>query len=209
MRISPATAILCFVGMGVVCLGAIQSAAAPPQAARTDLNAALSELQRVASATSADIANLRIDKWGASWKVWKGRAGQKKEDMEHIAASLQKNLSSAIPGLIKDVQAAHGSLSSTFKLYHDVDVVHEYLGRLAEAAEVNGKKEEYQPLSDDVAALEGLRGKLSSYIEQAAAALESSGKLPVMSSAATSTPGQLPKKIVVDDPASKKTKKKP
>jgi hypothetical protein len=186
-----------------------QAAEALPQTSRTDLSAALSELQRVSSATNADIANLRIDKWGAGWKVWKGRGGQKKEDMEHIAASLQKNLDNAIPGLIHDVQTARGSVSATFKLYHDVDVVFEYLGRLAEAAEMNGRKEEYQPLSDDVAAFEGVRAKLSSYIEQAAASLESTGKVPVMSSPAAHTPGQLPKKIVVDAPAAKKTKKKP
>ncbi|MBZ5521356.1 MAG: hypothetical protein LAP21_03765 [Acidobacteriia bacterium] len=207
MRISTAAAAVCFVCLGLFTMQA--AAAAPPQAARTDLNTTLTELQRVASATNADIANLRIDKWGAGWKVWKGRGGQKKEDMEHVAATLQKNLTNAIPSLIHDVQAAHGSLSSTFKLYHDLDVVFEYVSRLAEAAEVNGKKEEYQPLSDDVVALESLRGKLSSYIEQAAASLESTGKLPPMNATAATTPGQLPKKIVVDDPASKKTKKKP
>jgi hypothetical protein len=202
---SAATAV-CIVYLSLLAMPA--GASAPPQAARTDLNAVLTELQRVASATNADIANLHIDKWGAGWKVWKGHGGQKKDDMEHIAASLQKNLTNAMPGLIHDVQTARGSLSTTFKLYRDVDVVFVYLSRLAEAAENNGKKEEFQPLADDVGALEGLRGKLSSYIEQAAASLESTGKLPAMNSATASAPGQLPRKIVVDDP-SKKTKKKP
>lgn len=207
MRISKAAAAAGFIWVSLL---AVQAAtAAQPQSGRTDLNSTLSELQRIASAANADIANLRIDKWGAGWKIWRGRGGQKKEDMEHVAASLQKNLTNAMPGLIRDVQTARGSLSSTFKLYHDVDVVFEYMGRLAEAAEVNGKKEEYQPLSDDVAAFETLRGRLSTYIEQAAASLESTGKLPAMSAPAASAPGQLPKKIVVDDPAAKKSKKKP
>lgn len=184
------------------------AAAAPQQTGRVDLNAVLTELQRISSAANADIANLHIDKWSAGWKLWKGHGGQKKEDMGHIAASLQKNLTDAIPSLVHDVQAAHGSISTSFKLYHDVDVVYDYLGRLADAAEANGRKEEYQPLNDDVAAFEGVRQKLSTYIEQAAVAIESTGKLPAMNSPAAGGPHQLPKKIVVDEPAAKKAKKK-
>jgi hypothetical protein len=192
------------------CLGlcALPAVAAAPQAAQSDLNTTLTELQRIASATNADISNLRIDKWGAGWKVWKGHGGQKKDDMGHMAATLQKNLTNAMPSLVHDVQNARGNISTTFKLYRDVDVVFDYLGKLADAAEANGKKEEYQPLSEDVAAFEGVRAKLSTYIEQAAASLESTGKLPAMS-ASSHTPGQLPKKIVVDAPAARKTKKKP
>lgn len=202
MRNSPTAVIVLAFCLGLCALPAV---AAAPQ---SDLNATLTELQRIASATNADISNLRIDKWGAGWKVWKGHGGQKKDDMEHVAATLQKNLTNAMPSLVHDVQNAHGNISTTFKLYRDVDVVFDYLGKLAEAAEANGKKEEYQPLSDDVAAFEGVRAKLSGYIEQAAASLESTGKLPAMS-ASSHTPGQLPKKIVVDAPAPRKTKKKP
>ena len=187
---------------------AAPAAAAAQQTGRIDLNAVLNELQRVSSATNADIANIRFDRWGAGWKLWKGHGGQKKDDMEHIAASLQKNLTDAIPGLIHDVQAARGSISTSFKLYHDVDVVYDYLGRLADAAEANGKKEEYQPLSEDVAAFESVRQKLSTYIEQAAVAIESTGKLPAMNSPAAGGSHHLPKKIVVDDPNARKTKKK-
>jgi len=205
MRVSPAAAVTLLICLGLCAVPAIVAA---PQAARPDLNATLAELQRISSATTSDIGNLRIDKWGAGWKIWKGRGGQKKEDMEHVAATLQKNLTDAIPSLSKDVQAAHGSISTTFKLYRDVDVVYNYLGRLSEAAEANGKKEEYGPLSDDVAAMETVRAKLSAYIEQASASMESTGKLPTMTSPAAATArGPLPKKIIVDDPAAPKKKK--
>jgi hypothetical protein len=207
MKIS--TAVVISVCLGLCAVPAVF--AAPQQAARPDLNGTLAELQRISSATTSDIGNLRIDKWGAGWKIWKGRGGQKKEDMEHVAATLQKNLTDAIPSLSKEVQAAHGTISTTFKLYRDVDVVYNYLGRLSEAAEANGKKEEYGPLADDVAALETVRAKLSAYIEQASASLESTGKLPAMAAtAAPASRGPLPKKIIVDDPAAaKKTSKKP
>ncbi len=207
MRISTAAAVTISICLGLCAVPAVLAA---PQAARSDLNATLAELQRISSATTSDIGNLRIDKWGAGWKIWKGRGGQKKEDMEHVAATLQKNLSDAVPSLSKDVQAAHGSISTTFKLYRDVDVVYNYLGRLSEAAEANGKKEEYGPLADDVAALEKIRARLSTYIEQASASLESTGKLPTMTSPPATAHGPLPKKIIVDDPAAgKKTSKKP
>src|SRR5712691_9571079 len=90
------------------------SLAAP--AALPDVNTALVDLDRVSQATQSDIASVRIDKWKSGWKTAFLKKVHK-EQAEKAAASLQKNLTEAMPGLIRDVQNSRGSVSSTFKLY--------------------------------------------------------------------------------------------
>ena len=188
-----------------------QSASAPaPQTttARTqsapaaNANSILAELQRVTIAANGDIGRLRIEKWKAD-------SGQRQQ-MQQVADSLQRNLTTAVPGLISDAQQSPGSVSRTFKLYHDTNVVYEYLNSLTEAAGAFGKKEEYDPLAADVSALDNVRQKLSSYIEQNAAALENQLRQATAVQVQPQTP---PKKVIIDDttPTSKtrkSTKKK-
>jgi len=106
-----------------------------------------------------------------------------------------------------------GSVSSTFKLYDDLSLVCELLDSLVTATETNGKKDEYGPLADDYAALLRIRRDISTYVQQAAASVETRGKLPYAAAAAppSATVTQLPKKIIVDDtiPEKKPAKKKP
>src|SRR5205807_4842277 len=136
-----------------------------------------------------DIGKLRIEKWKTD--------SSQKQQMQQVADSLQRNITSAVPGLISDVRNSQGSVSKTFKLYHNINVVYEFLSSLAEAAGAFGKKEEYEPLAGDASALDDARQKLSAYIEQVAANLESSPKSASGSQSAASGSG--PKKIIVDD----------
>ena len=175
--------------------GARPQPAAPPP----DLNTVLTDLQRIAIATNGDIGKLRIDKW-------KTETSQKQQ-MQQVADSLQRNIASAIPGLISDVQNSQGSVSKTFKLYHNINVVYEFLSSLAEATGAFGKKEEYEPLATDASALDTVRQSLSSYIEQAANTMESRTKQGT-TTAQNAQPAQKgPKKIVIDDTASSTRKK--
>jgi hypothetical protein len=163
-----------------------------------DLNAVLTSLQQTVVATSGHIGKLRIEKWKAD--------STQKQQMQQVADSLQKNIVYAIPGLITDVQNSHGSVSKSFKLYHNINVVYEFLNSLAEAAGAFGKKEEYEPLAEDASAIDSIRQNLSTYIEYAANNLEAHPQ----QTATSSQPGQGPKKIVIDDnaPPPKKTTKK-
>jgi len=82
----------------------------------------------------------------------------------------------------------------------------------APSAGSNGKKDEYGPLADDFSALIRIRRDLSTYVQQAAASVETRGKLPyAAASSPAATTSQLPKKIIVDDtvPEKKPAKKKP
>src|SRR6185312_12639181 len=115
---------------------------------------------------------LRIEKWKTD--------SQQKQQMQQVADSLQKNITNAVPGLISDVQTSRGGVLASFKLYHNLNVVYEFLSSMAEAAGAYGKKEEYQPLEGDATALDTVRQNLSTYIEQASGTLVPGKKVVVI-----------------------------
>src|SRR5260370_1452321 len=167
-----------------VCALAAQSS---PPSPNSGLGPVLTRIQEAAQATNDDLSRLRIDKW-------KTESDQKAE-MTKLAESVHRNLTYAVPDLIKGVQSSKGSVSATFKLYHNINVLYEYLNVLAESAGNFGRSDEYTPLSQDASTLDAVRQDLSSYIEQAAATLEVKAATPV----ATPAPPPPPKKIVVDE----------
>jgi hypothetical protein len=137
---------------------------------------------------------LRIDKW-------KAESAQKAE-LNKIIESLRRNLTSAVPDLINDVRSNHGSVSTTFKLYHNLNVVYEYLSYLADSASALGKENEYTPLAHEAGTLDAARQDLSNFVEQAANSLEEKVRLAATPPPAAAEPA--PKKIVVDDSPQKK-----
>jgi hypothetical protein len=170
------------------------------QSAGQGLSTILAALQRTTQAANLDVSRLRIEKWKAN--------NGDKEQMQQIAGSLQKNLTMAVPGLINEAQASPASVSKAFKLYHNINLVYEYLNNLSDAAAVYGKKDEYQPLAGDVSSLDSARKSLSDYIEQAANTLEVEARKPPPPAVTQSAPP--PKKVVIDDGAAppKKARKK-
>jgi hypothetical protein len=201
----------------------------------TDLNTTLIDLDRVSQATQSDIANMQIETWKSGWKTGFLKDGSHTQQAQQAAGSLQRNLTSALPGLIHDVQSSRGSVSTTFKLYDDVSLVCEAVDSLINASEVVGHKSEAGPLVDDYSALTRIRRSLSNYIQQAAAAWETRGgrapsaafvappPLYAPQTSSSTTPStqvvndQGVKKIIVDDtvsdkksaPAAAAPKKKP
>jgi len=178
---------------------------APPQAA--DLNAIVLQVQQATSSASMNIGKLRIEKW-------KTDSGQKQQ-LQQIADSLQKNIANAMPGLINDVSGSKGSALASFKLYHNLNVLYEFLSGLADAAGSLGKREEYEPLAADAAAIDTARQNLSTYIEQTVGKLESANRPPAGTTPAQShqsgtvVPGR--KVVVIDDtdPTPPKKRAKP
>lgn len=185
---------------------AAASAAAAPE--RPNLDGTMFDLQRITVATDSDIADLDIDKWKAGWRTAWLKNGSRKHQAEQVAESLRRNLKDAVPDLITGVQSSRGSVSATFKLYNDLNLVVESLDSLIEATRSYGKKGESGPLANDFAALGRVRQDLSSYIQQTAASLEPKMKVPGSTPPSSST--HLPKKVVIDDnaPNSKPVKKK-
>lgn len=178
---------------------------APAAAPAPSLDSVLGEIQHAAQAANADVVQLRIDRWKAT--------GTEKAQMQQMAESVHKNIAYAVPDLIGEVRANQGNVSSAFKLYHNVNVLFEYLNSLTDAAGSLGKSEEFDPLNRDTASLDSARQHLSAYIEQTAASLEAkvrAATMPVVAPVAQPLP--TPKRIVVDDDSSRKktvnTKKK-
>ncbi len=188
-------------------VAAAQSGPAKPSVPPA-LSAIVGEVQRTASSTNADLSRLQIDKWKID--------GSQRQQMQLVADSLKRNITTAIPGLISDVQAAPGSVSKSFKLYHNINVVYEFLNSLTEAAGAYGRKEEYEPLAADASALDKVRQSLSSYLEQSTVSLETqlSQTKAALAQAQAPPPAKAPpRKIIVDNGATPKktattTKKK-
>lgn len=192
----------------------------PPNAQpiQANLNLIVAQIQRAALATNGDLGKLRIEKWKTD--------SDQKEQLQKMADSIQRNVTYAIPGLITDVQNSRGSMATTFKLYHNITIVYEYLTSLTDAAGVLGKRDEFEPLANDAAALDSARQNLSTYIEQTASQIESRARHPAPSTgpapAAAASPKPSPpkgvhtvvgrdgiKRIVIEDEEGDKAAKHP
>ena len=172
--------------------------AAPP----VNLDAILAQVQKATSSASVNIGHLRIDKWRTD--------ADQKQQLQQIAEALQRNIASALPGLMSDVQTSRGGVLASFKLYHNLNVVYENLSYLADVTGSLGKKEEFEPLAQDAQSLESARSSLSTYIEQTATKLETAyvqlrTAEQAREAAAAAAP---PKVMVIDDDTKTKPKKK-
>lgn len=170
------------------------------------LTSALSDLDRISSATAADLDDMGKEKstddsWRNAWHFWRIRSSHTKHPPTQSVASLQRNLHDAMPGLIQDARNT-GSFSTTFKLYNNLSVVCELLDSVVDAGRRDGSKDE--ALSNDAAAMGRIRQNLASYVERTAAALDSRTSIP----ASTASNGRPVKKIVVDDTIPEKKAKK-
>jgi hypothetical protein len=174
------------------------------------LSSALNDLDRISSATEADIANMgdggdKNDRsWKNAWRFWHPFSSSRSSHDERAAASLQRNLHDAMPGLILDARTS-GSFAATFKLYNNLSVVCELLDTLVKSSRSQGGKSD-TALANDSAAMGRVRQDLASYVEQTAAALDARTQYAATTSA---SPGKPSKKIVVYDtvPVKKSAKK--
>lgn len=181
-------------GSGAIAQQAPVNAQGQTPVASPDLNTILLQVQKATSSANVNLGKLRIEKWKTD--------SQQKQQMQQVADSLQKNITNAVPGLISDVQTSHGGVLASFKLYHNLNVVYEFLSSMAEAAGAYGKKEEYQPLEGDATALDTVRQNLSTYIEQASGKMEAENRAAANALQARQAPGTLvpgKKVVVIDD----------
>ena len=151
------------------------------------LNLLLSQLEHASQAAQVDLAKLRIEKWKTD--------SDNKRQAQGNVESIQRNLQSALPELIAELKASPENLTSTFKIYRNLDALYDVFESVAESAGAFGSKDEFQ-------SLETLAGAKELEVTRLRAALQE---------AQASVASQPPKKIVVDDtaPAKKPAKKKP
>lgn len=167
------------------------------------LNNLLTSLQRASSSAAVNLARLRVDKWKADKDI--------KRQAQSTIDSIQRNLTGAIPDLIARVQAAPQDLSPNFKLYRNLNVVFDVLAPVAESAGAFGPKDQYEPLAQDVGDIDQVRRSLADRLDWLAGLRD--GELASLRQtvraaqlARQQTP---PKKVVVDDTAPAKPRRKP
>jgi hypothetical protein len=169
-----------------------------PYTSVSQLNAILAPLQQASEATQTDLGKLRIDKW-------KMDSGYKKQTLANVD-SIKRNLQSALPEIIGQLQNSPEDLGATFKLYRNLDALYDVLGSVAESAGAFGSKDEFQALSNDLNAMERNRRALGERMESLTVSKEAElgqlrNQVKTLQAAAPPPP---PKKIVVDDNEPKK-----
>jgi hypothetical protein len=167
-------ALVLFCGMAVASLTIAQTApsapapaaqsAAPATTTTSNILPGLDRVQSAASQANHDIAHMRIEKWKAD--------SASKQQAQSNADSLQRNLSTALPGLIASFRAMPQDLGSGFKLYRNLNALYDVLASFTEAAGAFGPKNDYEALAQQGAVIDSVRRDLADYLERLTASTE-------------------------------------
>jgi hypothetical protein len=181
------------------------SSAADGDSSTKSLLADLDKLQTAAAQAAADISHLRIEKWKTD--------SQSKQRAQADADSVQRNLTSALPGLIEAVRAAPRDLTNEFKLYRNLNALHDVFGTLTESVGAFAPKSDYDALTQQFQTIASVRRDLGEALERLAASTQlelNQLRAQVLRAQQPANAAAPPKKVVVDDtaPASKAVHKK-
>jgi len=202
--------LLVFAGFGVGWQSLSFAQAPVAYASVSELNDILSRLQQTAQSMQADLGKMRIEKW-------KTDSATKKQTLANVE-SIQRNLQSALPDTIAQLNNSPEDLSTSFKLYRNLDALYDVFGSVVESAGAFGSKDEFQSLGNDMNGLESARRGFGERLQKLTASKEDELKrLRTQVKTLLAAPPSPPKKIIVDDtepakkPATKKktTKTKP
>jgi hypothetical protein len=145
----------------------IDNSSNPANVAGNSITSLLPDLDRlniVAAQAASDIGRLHIEKWKAN--------GGTKTMAVANADSVQRNLTSALPALIDAARSAPDDLNADFKLYRDLNALHDVFGTLTEASRVFGQKGDYEALAERLQVMDSVRRKLGEALEQLTAATQ-------------------------------------
>jgi len=181
------------------------SGAQPPvaYASVNELNGILKPLQQTAQSMQADLGKMRIERW-------KTDASNKQQALANVE-SIQRNVQSALPEIIAQLNNAPEDLGVSFKLYRNLDALYDVFGSVVESAGAFGSKDEFQSLGNDLTGLESARRAFGERMQKLAAGKETElTRLRAQVKTLSAAPPPPPKKIVVDDtePAQKPPVKK-
>src|SRR5208283_5058271 len=186
-----------------------KSGTQPPvaYASVSELNGMLAQLQQTAQSMQSDLGKVRIEKW-------KTDATTKQQTLTNVE-SIQRNLQSALPEIIAQLNNAPENLGASFKLYRNLDALYDVFGSVVESAGAFGSKDEFQSLNNDMTGLERARHAFGERVQKLAASKEDElTHLRAQVKTLSAAPPPPPKKIIVDDtepakPVTKPAKKKP
>jgi hypothetical protein len=124
----------------------------------------LERLQTVASEAPAVIGRLHVEKWKANSEA---RSAARAD-----ADSLQRNLTSALPGLIEAARSSPEDVNAQFKLYRNLNALYDVFGTLTEATRVFGQRSDYEALSQQLQVIGVTRRKLGETLEELTASTQ-------------------------------------
>ena len=195
------------VGFALTCASAQDAGAsnAPPvaYASVNELNNILGQLRQTSQNMQADLSRMRIEKW-------KTDSGSKRQAQTN-AESIQRNLQSALPEIMAQLNNAPEDMAATFKLYRNLDALYDVVGSVTESAGAFGSRDEFQSLSNDLNSLETIRRSLGERLQNLASSKETDlARLRAQVKQMQAAPPPPPKKVIVDEtePAKKPAKKK-
>jgi hypothetical protein len=184
----------------------VPAPAQPAPALDVQLSNLLTQLERASLDASGALGRLRVDKWKTS-------SDQKQQAQSNIQ-SLQRNLSYAIPELTSKIRQAPQDLNANFKLYRNLNALHDVLLNVAESAGAFGPRDQYDGLEQPATSLDQVRHDLGDRLDQLTATNQAElnrlhAQVQAIRQAEVANP---PKKVVIDDnapePKSKKAKPK-
>ncbi len=187
-----------------------QTTDAPPVAYSSvnELSGILTELQNTAQSMQADLQKARVEKWKTD--------GSTKRQTQNNVESLKRNLQTALPEVITQLNTAPDDVGLSFRLYRNLDALYDVFGSVVESAGAFGSKDEFQSLSNDMSSLENARRTLGERVQKLTSAREEEIKrLRIQVKTLAAGPPTPPKKNVVDDtepvkkPATKRKTAKP
>src|SRR5271157_1482324 len=169
----------------------------------SELNGILTQLQQTAESMQSDLGKTRIEKWKTD--------GATKRQTLATVESIQRNLQSALPEIVAQLNNAPEDLGASFKLYRNLDALYDVFGSVVESAGAFGSKDEFQTLNNDMTGLEAARRAFGERVQKLAASKEDElTRLRAQVKTLSATPPPPPKKVIVDDtePAKKPPVKK-
>lgn len=177
----------------------------PAPAMSAALAADLDRLQMAATQINADISRMRIEKW----KVDSGSKQQAQANGE----SIQRNLTTALPGLIANYRTQPQDLNAGFKLYRNLNALYDVMTSFTESAGAFGPKNDYDALAEQLNVIDTARHDLADNLEGQTSRTQAELnqlRQQVRQLQQAAVPPPPPKKTVVDnaEPAKKTTHKK-
>ncbi len=162
-------------------------------------------LQPTLGELRSTIAGLHIAKWKAPGPV--------KDDAQGNAGSIDRDLSSTLPALMAQADAAPHSVGSAFAVYRNLDALYEVLLRVSGTAELAAPDDEAANLAHSLLTLEAARRSLADSILSASHTLELAAQPPPPPRPAPAPLPPAPTQVINDGPVAapvhRKAKPKP
>jgi hypothetical protein len=159
----------------------------------TEVSAILGQLNQASQTLNADLGRLRVEKWKTD--------GDSKRQSQGNVESIQRNLQSALPGMVAQLNSSPDSLGLTFKLYRNVGALYDVVANLTESAGAFGGKDEYQTMANDTSGIDKVRRALADRMDKLASSKDSelAALHSQLKTLQASVPPAPPTRVVIDD----------